>query len=180
MRVREKRGYTLIELVITVTIIGVVAAIAVPSFSSSSDRQLQLAAEEFAAAMRFARSESMRTGEPYGFHEESADKQIQVFRLDTATSPATLVYDVYHPVDKSLYDLDLDLHSLASANLLNRVVVYRASCNQQNKIYFDDNGTPWCSEPGTVLLDNYELHMYNGTAYRLVTLDGITGRVTVQ
>ena len=38
-------GYTLIELIITVTIIAVIAAIAVPAFSSAPDKRLELAAE---------------------------------------------------------------------------------------------------------------------------------------
>ena len=65
-------GYTLIELIITITIIAVIAAIAMPAFSSGSDRQLEAAAAEFAAAMRFARTEAMRTGEPHGFRQQSA------------------------------------------------------------------------------------------------------------
>ena len=43
-------GYTLIELIITVTVIAVIAAIAVPAFSPQSDKELQVAAAEFAAA----------------------------------------------------------------------------------------------------------------------------------
>ena len=173
-------GYTLIELVITVTIIAVIAAIAMPAFSSGSSKQLERAAAEFAAAMRFARTESIRTGEPHGFHEQSNNKRIQVFRLDIATNPATLVYDVYHPIDKSLYDFDVDLESLAAADLITRSSNYRGTCNQEEQVYFDTNGTPWCSEPTTVLLDFYELTFTSGMTQRVVALDAITGRVTIR
>jgi type II secretion system protein H len=173
-------GYTLTELMIVVTILGVVAAVAMPATSSSTDSKLDLAASEFAEAMRFARSESMRTAEPHGFRQESSAKRIRVFRLDTGTSPATLVYDVYHPIDKQLYDHELDLESLASAEILVRNPVFRGACSQTGNIYFDADGTPWCADPATVLLDTFELHLYLGTSHRLVTLDGITGRVTVQ
>ena len=180
MRVQGQHGYSLVELVIVVTILGVIAAIAVPSLSSSSDKRLDLAAQEFAAAMRFARGESIRTGEAHGFRQESGAKRIRVFRLDTGTSPATLVFDVYHPVDKQLYNIDLNLQSLANADSLNRTAVFRGACNQQNNIYFDGNGTPWCADPDTILLESFEVELSLGLARRTVAIDRVTGRVTVQ
>jgi len=173
-------GYTLIELIITITIIAVIAAIAVPAFSSAPDKKLQFAAEQFAAAMRFARSESMRTGEPHGFFQQSTDKRMRVFRLDMASNPATLIYDAYHPINKSLYDIDLDLQSLAEADTVVRSTVYRGTCNRKRQVYFDANGTPWCSEPTTVLLESFELTLTSGTRQLVVGLDDITGRVTIR
>lgn len=173
-------GYTLTELVMVVAILGLVAAIAVPSLSSGSGKELDVAAQEFAAAMRFARSETLRTGAPHGFRQQSSAKRIRVFRLDQATSPATLVYDVYHPVDKQLYDVNLDLQSFAAADALNRTAVFRGTCNQQGNIYFDTSGTPWCADPDTILLESFAVEMSLGAASRTVAIDPVTGRVTVQ
>jgi len=178
--VSRQVGYTLIELVIVVTILAIVAAIVVPAASPNSEKPLDLAAQEFAAAMRFARSESIRTGDPHGFRQQSSAKRLRVFRLDQGTSPATLVYDVYHPIDKQLYDIDLDLVPLASADFVNRTAVFRGTCNQQGNIYFDGNGTPWCADPGTTLVERFEVDLVSGVGNRTVTLDAITGRVTVQ
>ncbi len=173
-------GYTLTELVIVVTIMGIIAAIAVPATSSNPDKSLDLAAQEFAAAMRFARSESIRTGEPHGFRQQSTAKRIRVFTLDQDTSPATLVYDVYHPINKQLYEFDVNLQSLATADSLSRTAVFRGTCNQHGNIYFDGNGTPWCVDPGTTLVDRFEVEMVSGVHRLTVELDPITGRVTVQ
>lgn len=180
MSVQQQRGYTLVELVIVVTVVAVIAAIAVPTATSNTDKQLDLAAQEFTAALRFGRSEAIRTGEPHGVHVEATSNRVRVFRLDTGTSPATLVYDVYHPIDKSLYDIDFDLTSVAALDSMDQTTVYRGTCDQRNRIYFDRNGTPWCSRPDTVLLQDYELRMSLGTQQRLITLDAITGRVAVQ
>jgi type II secretion system protein H len=180
MRARQEHGYTLVELIIVVVVLAVIAAIAVPGTSASSDKRLDLAAQEFATAMRFARSESIRTGDPYGFRQQSSAKRIRVFRLDAGTSPATLIYDVYHPVAKQLYDIDLNVESLAAADSLNRTAVFRGACNQEGNIYFDSNGTPWCADPGTTLVMSFEVDLVSGLSSRTVTLDGITGRVTVQ
>lgn len=173
-------GYTLIELIVTITIIAVIAAVAVPAFSSVPDKKLQLAAAEYAAAMRFARSESIRTGEPHGFYQQTLQNKIRVFRLDTATQPATLVYDVYHPVEKSLYDFDLDLQSHAAADSVTRSATYRGTCSQKNRVYFDANGTPWCSEPTSILLESFRLTFTSAGKELVVTLDAVTGRVTVR
>jgi type II secretion system protein H len=173
-------GYTLTELIIVVTIIGIIAAIAIPATSSNPDKSLDLAAQEFAAAMRFARSESIRTGRPHGFRQQSSAKRIRVFRLDQGTSPATLVYDVYHPIDKQLYEFDLNLQSLANADSLSRTAAFRGTCNQTGNVYFDGSGTPWCADPDTVLLERFEVDLVLGSSRRTVTLDDVTGRVTVQ
>jgi type II secretion system protein H len=176
----RQSGFTLIELVVVVSVLAVIAAIAYPSLSSSGSPELDAAAAEFAAAMRFARSESIRTGKPHGFRQTITPRQIRVFRLDESTSPPGLVYDVYHPVDKQLYDIELDSQSLAAADALNRNVVFRGTCNKNANAYFDANGTPWCADPSNVLLESFEVQLDRAGDRRTVTLDGITGRVTIQ
>ena len=49
---------------------GIAAAVAIPDISTTNPNRLDLAAEEIAQAIRFARSESLRTGEIHGVHEE--------------------------------------------------------------------------------------------------------------
>lgn len=173
-------GYTLIELIVTVTVIAVIAAIAVPAVSPGDDKELQVAAAEFAAAMRFARTEAIRTGKPHGFRQTVSTKQIRVFRLDQGTSPPTLIYDVYHPVDKQLYDIELDSLSFGAADSLNRTAVFRGNCKKVANVYFDANGTGRCTDPDTVLLDTFQVDFDLGSKRRTVKVDGITGRVTVQ
>ncbi len=181
MRVRTQRGYTLVELVIVVSTIALIAAIAVPATTSNgANKQLEVAAKEFAAAMRFARSESLRTGKPHGFQQTVSQKRIRVFSLDESTSPPMLVHDIYHPVDKQLYDIELDLQSAAAADSVSHNAVFRGTCNENANAYFDANGTPWCTDPSNVLLESFEVQLDLAGARRTVTVDGITGRVTVQ
>lgn len=180
MRELRSHGVTLIELLVVVAILGIVAAAAIPNLRSADPQRLDLAAEEFAEAMRFARSEAMRTSEPRGFRQQSAAKRIRVFRPDTGTAPWTLNYDVYHPVSRQLYDVDLDEHPFAYADSLSRSHGFNGACNVNGNVYFDRNGIPRCADPETVLLEQFDVTLTLGPHTRVVTLHGITGRVTVQ
>ncbi len=177
---RYPAGYTLVELVITITVLAVIAAIAVPAFSPVDDKELQQVAAEFAGAIRFARTESIRTGEPHGFRFLVNQYRIRVFTADTSVNPWTWVWDVYHPVSKQLYDYTFPADLAGSAVPVTHVPVYRSTCDRQGAVYFDANGTPWCLEPETALLESYELDFEAGNARATVRLDGITGRVTVE
>ena len=177
----REAAYTLTELVIVVAILAVVAAIAVPvTVSPAADEELDLIASEFASAMRFARSESIRTGKPHGFRFLTNQYRIRVFSADTTVSPWTWVWDVYHPVGKDLYDYSFPADLVGSTAPVTHTPVYRSSCDRQGVVYFDENGTPWCLEPETALLDSYQLDIVVGARRATVRLDGITGRVTVQ
>jgi len=179
MRQRQ-RGYSLPELLAVVIILGIAASVAIPAISTVDPDGLDIAAEEIAQAMRYARSEAIRTGEPRGFRQNSSNRRIRVFRPDTSTSPWALNYDVYHPVSKKLYDIYLDAHPFAELNSVNDNRVYRGVCNTPSNVYFDNSGVPRCSDPETVLLDQFDVTLTLGGHSRTVTLHGITGRVTVQ
>jgi len=176
----RSQGFSLVELVIVTLILSIVAVVAMPDLSSDETYKLDLASQEVADAMRFARSESLRTGAPRGFRQQSSQQRIRVFRADMGTSPPTRVYDVYHPVSKQLYDIELDKHAFADASDVNRVTLFKGACNQTGNIYFDANGTPWCADPENILLEQFDVTLSLGTHSRVVTLHGITGRVTVQ
>jgi len=176
----RQAGYSLIELSVVVLILGIMAAVVVPNFSSTDLTRLDAAAEEVAEAMRFARSEAIRLGEPRGFHQQSSVKRIRVFRPDTGTAPWTLHYDVYHPVSKKLFDVDLDDHPFAEVDSVSANRVYRGTCNQVGHVHFDSNGIPRCSDPETVLLDQFEVTLTLDSHSRTVSLDSMTGRVSIQ
>ena len=174
------RGFTLLELTLVTAIIGIVAVSVIPNLSSTDPSRLDLAALEIADAMRFARSEAIRLGIPRGFRHQLDQKRIRVMRPDMSATPATLIYDVYQPASKKLYDIDLNTEPFVAVDNVNQSTTFRGTCNQTGDIYFDANGTPWCVDPRTVLLEQFDVTLTLGSLSRVVTLHGITGRVTVQ
>ena len=57
-----QRGFTLVEMLIVIAILGIVAKVAIPLLSSNDPQKLSVAAEETANLLRFALSEAKRTG----------------------------------------------------------------------------------------------------------------------
>lgn len=103
----QERGYNLTEMMIVVALLGILGTAAIPSASPQSSFKVKAAASEIAAALNFARSEALRTGEFHGVNISTADSRIRVYKLNFATTPPAENYVVNHPLDKKLYDVSL-------------------------------------------------------------------------
>ena len=100
---RRQRGVSLLEMTLVVVVLGVLAAALVPGLASSDPQRLALAADEAAAALRFARGESLRSGRPHGVRVSASPASLDVFRLDTSGVNPLEVYDVRHPLSRQPY-----------------------------------------------------------------------------
>ena len=180
MKELHSKGFSLLELLLVLMVLGIVAVAAIPGLSSSDNHRLELAAGEIAGAMRFARSEALRSGEPHGFQLQTSDVRIRVISVDTNMTPWTPRYDVEHPGDHDFYDIQLADHPYAGIQSMARNVSFHGNCNDPDLIYFDDSGTPWCGDGIGPLLKQYNVTLLFGDQSRVVSLHGITGRVTVQ
>lgn len=177
---RNQSGYSLAEMLAVVLVLSLAAAVTIPNLSASDPSKLDLAAQEIAHAMRYARSEAIRTGEPHGFRQQSSSKRIRVFSIDPNTTPWTELYDVRHPISKKIYDIDLDEHPFARVDGVSADRVYSAACSQAGIVHFDASGIPRCTNPETVLLEQYDVTLTLGSHTRVVSLDRLTGRVSIQ
>jgi prepilin-type N-terminal cleavage/methylation domain-containing protein len=180
MKELRSKGFSLLELLLVLMVLGLVAVAAIPGLSSSDNHRFELAAGEIAGAMRFARSEALRSGEPHGFQLQTSDMRIRVISADTNTNPWTPRYDVEHPGVHDFYDIQLADNALAGIQSMARNALFQGNCNNLDLIYFDASGTPWCGDGSGSLLEQYDVTLSFGAQSRVVSLHGITGRVTVQ
>lgn len=99
-------GFSLVELLIVIVILGVVAKVAIPMFSSVSDEtKLDNAANEIIQALRFARSESMRLGATPCIEagiQPNTVNSVGIKGWTTNTSSAAS-FVIYHPLEKKDY-----------------------------------------------------------------------------
>lgn len=66
MRTRTRHAFTLVELVIVVTVTGILAATAIPALSSWSASSVHAARRELSRVLSFARSNAIATSRPTG------------------------------------------------------------------------------------------------------------------
>jgi Tfp pilus assembly protein FimT len=90
---KNKRGITLVELMVIVIIIGVVAAMAVPRFGTALNRlKFRTAARNMVSQLRLARSNAITHKQPFGVCVNQDDMTLTMF-LDTQ-SPSLSSYEV--------------------------------------------------------------------------------------
>ncbi len=101
-----QHGFTLVEMLITVAVLATIAAITIPIFFASTDEQkIDVAAQEVANGLRFARSEALRTGNIYRFELPAGiAPKLRVYRLNSAYAEDT-ANPVFDPVSKKAYDI---------------------------------------------------------------------------
>ena len=176
----EIRGRTLLETVIVIAIIGAIAAVASPTLTSADRQKLDLAAHEFVTAVRFARQEAVRSGIPHGITTNVGGDQYRVFRLDLDTVPATLVYDVYHPVAKQIYTTNLNSGLTRGVTLDQIQLTFAAPCNNTSGFAFGPSGNPICTDPLTSPVATAQTTFAQRGLGRVVSVSPMNGRVTAQ
>lgn len=177
---RSQRGFSLVELSIVVVLLGMVAAIAMPSLSTSEEYRLALAQSDVADAVRFARDESRRTGIVHGVSASNANNRVRVFRLDEGQNPNARIFDVYHPVWKQIYTVKLDAEPYRGVILTAVAGQLSGACNDPTNIVFDSAGVARCFEPVTTRIGDASISLSLGDFERTVAIGSYTGRVTSQ
>jgi len=173
-------GYTLVEMMIVVALLAAVAAIAVPSDSSTRHQTLALAASQVADALRFAREESRRTGTTHGVSIDEAANQVSVFRLDEASNPNAMVFDVYQPVSKQIYSVKLGESPYRGVVVSAVGGQLTGACAYPADLSFDAFGVVRCIEPVATRIRDASIELTLGSLKQTVAIDSYTGRVSVQ
>jgi type II secretory pathway pseudopilin PulG len=185
-KARRSRGVSLLEALIFVAVVGLVAVVALPNFTSSSAGQVELAASEIAEALRFARAESMRTGDVFGVTVDKDTERLIVFKVKMNPLPVAPEFTIYHPIRKQLWDVSFGSNlSTRSVDVANASGPFEyVGLAAQPTVLFNARGRPF----GVDTASGQTYRLANSTAVSLTSagndaallrLDPMNGRVVV-
>lgn len=167
-RRQSRRGYTLIEVLITVTIMGLAAAIVVPNMMKGGTLGVQAGARMIIADLLFAQNEAMAQQSTRRVVFDADNNIYRIQKFDAGSSAWVLEYNPSLGMggNQQNYEMDFDEDSRFDG-----IDIVSVDFNGSSTIEFDDLGTP--SNGGTIRLQ-FEEHLYE------ITVAPFTGRVTVE
>lgn len=178
-------GFSLVEKLLVVAVLGIVATIAIPRLSSYDAGKIDLAASEIVEALRFARAESMRSGDVFGVTvDEDADRVI-VFKAKMDPLPIAPDYIVYHPVRKQLWDVSFGASPTTSGVDVDSTggPFEYLGLAAQPTVLFNPRGRPFGVDTATGatyrLDEQTRIRLDYDEHDRDIQLDPMNGRVTV-
>lgn len=181
---RSEHGFSFVELLIVVTILGIAATVAIPDLSTTNTTTLDLAADKVAQAIRFARSESVRTGDIHGVEISQSTQRVVVYKADLTTTPVSMDVILYHPVSRKKFDFDVDTSTMTTGvNISNAQDPFLYATGRRKNLLFNAAGVPiWIvnATNTTYILQDGLVQLSFGRHNRAVQVAQITGRVTVQ
>ncbi len=135
---KTSRGFTLIEILIVVVIMGIAALLAIPLFSSAGGIQLKSAADLIVADLEYAKSMSISKGRRYSV---LFDKETESYSVRDPNDSI-----IEHPVNiGSNYEVNFSTDSR-----LNQVDIFDVSFDGGSKVKFDSIGSPLNAADGSL------------------------------
>lgn len=131
-------GFTLIELVLVISILGLIGTVTLPLFLGTDDIALDGASRKLESDLRYAQSLATTTGDQYG--------------VRTTTSPTNSTYEVYRLFDNSIVTSPYDHQPMQEDLDVSFDGVFFPNTEH---VTFDANGTPsFVSGGGILELEN--------------------------
>ena len=163
---RPGGGFTLIEVILVVLIIGIAAGVVVPMMSSAGSMEIRAAASMIAGDLEYAKSMAISRGQPYSVRFDTTTESYRV--LDQAGTV------IAHPVKKGFsYAIDF-----RNDGRLDRVDISNVSFDGTDKVTFDYLGSPYNGSGGS-LLSGGVVTLQSGGATRTVSVEPVTGFISV-
>ena len=162
-------GFTLIEVMLVVLILGIAAAVVVPMASSAGSLQIRAAANMVSADLEYAKSMAISRGQAYSV---LFDKTNETYRILDHTGTV-----ITHPVKKG-FNYVIDFKNDGRLDRVNIDTVSFGSSSPNNKVTFDYLGSPY-DNGGTSLSNPGVVTLRSGGAVRTVRVEPVTGFVSI-
>jgi prepilin-type N-terminal cleavage/methylation domain-containing protein len=140
-RSRSRRGFTLAEILVTITVIGIAAAVILPQIGNRDDLRAISAAREIVADLTYAQSRAVATQKPTYVRFDTVNNR---YDLLEQINPS----DVFmtHPLEHANYRVEL---GAGRNDDLKYVVFDQVTFDSKTVLMYDEMGTPYAYDPLT-------------------------------
>lgn len=169
-----KRGFTLVEILMVVVILGIAAACVVPQLSGRDDIKASAAARVVMADLIYAQNRAISTQQT---HYVAFDPTNQNYAVLTGWTPQAFVT---HPINQTNY---VTKFSTAATNSMRQITLTSADFDGKAGLAFDALGAPYSvATDGTTapLVAQGKVKVTAGTYSLTVTIEPYTGEINVQ
>ena len=166
-RVNKRQGFTLIELVMMITILGILALVFMPKTTAAPRVRLEAACQKIALDLRYAQEMAMAQQVRFGVSFDTANEAYFVYRVNIATKARD-------PQTRNNFDV-----SFSQLNEFKGIDI--TSTNFSNIMEFDSKGGPYDGN-GIVLSSQgiITVQAQTGAYSRTVRIEAKTGKVSIQ
>ena len=165
MNSRRRKAFTLLELVVTTTILGIVAATAAPMFFHTTGRRLRRAAHDLATHIKLARDLAIATQRHTWVDFNTNHESYRIYIEDPDNPGRAHRIYVTHPVDGGNFVVALD------SGEFDGVRIHTASFRGRSEVEFDWSGVPYNGNGQALTSDGTVVLVGGGTQTVRVTRD---------
>ena len=165
-RSHSSPAYTLVEVLVVVTVLGIAAAMVIPSMGGSGGLRAQAAVRTVVADIAFAQSDALafQTGRAVVFHAAQNRYSLVEVRGSSVDEASDLIYAQTLPPGR-FGDVRITRVSLAGS--------------EGDTLIFDEMGGPVTTAGGSTPAGNGTVIMEGSGDRYTLTIEGYTGRVSV-